>query len=65
MRNPWKTHWALALEFHEIWHENALGNKQLTYWKKRTLKEQILDIPANLQQGIIIIKDLSVKLYCF
>ena len=32
----------LSLEFHKIWHGNALGNKKLEY---STLAEEILYIP--------------------
>ena len=49
-----------SFEFNKIWHENSLGNWSIEK-KKRTLTEEILDIPVNLQQGII--KDLSVKYY--
>ena len=52
-----------SLELHEIWRENTLGNTLYSSWsieKNWTLTEEILDIPVNLQQGMI--KDLSVKL---
>ena len=26
-----------SLEFHEIWHENTSGKKQLNYWKTSQL----------------------------
>lgn len=41
------------LEFHKIWRENTLGNKKQEYWEIWTLTKEILDIPVNLQQGII------------
>ena len=48
-----------SLEFHKIWYENTLEHNW-SIEKNCILTEEILDMPVNVQQGII--KDLSVKI---
>ena len=49
-----ENHW---LVFHEIFHEKYFSNWSIE--NNSTLTEGILDIPVNLQQGII--EDFSVR----
>ena len=47
-----------ALEFHEIWNENTLGNKQLPveYWNKIEFNRagELIRYSSESQQGIIL-----------
>ena len=40
-----------SLECHETGQKNTLGNKELDYLKRKTLAEEILDIPVSINKG--------------